>query len=129
MTKVPPTSKFLHATPAKFVGRLKAMNEGWRWRWNVCGPDGASTVFSWVGDLQMRNAVGITPGQYPLIKIAASTWDCMELWSCGYTAWRLHILGTRGARASDAEFFRTAWICLDLPMAQVAPEPEKHHEH
>lgn len=131
MTKVPfsPALRLMQTTPARFAGRLAAMNEMWRWRWNTCGPDGASTVFSMIGDAELRCAVGFEPDSYPLVKIGANTWDGLELMSCEYWSWRCHILGTRGARASDAEFFRVAWICLDLPMAHDAPQPGSQHEH
>ncbi|MBK6788737.1 MAG: hypothetical protein IPG77_14160 [Betaproteobacteria bacterium] len=123
MRKASFASKFLHATPARFTGRLAAMNEMWRWRWSTCGPGNESTIFSWIGDVEMRCAVGFQVDQYPLVKVAGNTWDATELWSCEYWVWRCHVLNTRGARASDLEFFRVAWICLDLPMAHDAPQP------
>ena len=129
MRKASFASKFLHATPARFTGRLNAMGETWRWRWNTCGLAGASTVFSMISDVELRCAVGFEPGSYPLVKVAGNTWDATELWSCEYWAWRCHILGTRGARASDLEFFRTAWAALDLPMARTAPQPGELNVH
>lgn len=113
----------MNTTPAQFTGRLKAMNEMWRWRWNTCGLAGESTIFSWISDIEMRNGVGFEPDQYPRVKIAGNVWDAVELLSCTYPAWRCHILGMRGARASDAAFFGVAWAGLDLPTAHVAPQP------
>ena len=94
----PPPIKLLKITPARFTGRLAAMGEMWRWRWNSCGANGGATIFSWIGDVQMRNAVGFQLDQYPRIKIASASWDAMELMSCEYWSWRCHILNMRGAR-------------------------------
>ena len=131
MTKatLTPALRLMHTTPAQFTGRLKAMGEMWRWRWNTCGPDGGATVFSQVGDLALRCAVGFQVDQYPIVKVAGNTWDAVELLSCTYSAWRCHVLGMRGAKNSDAEFLRVVWVCLDLPMARNAPQPGEQIEH
>lgn len=131
MTKatLTPALRLMHTTPAQFTQRLAAMGEMWRWRWNTCGPGGESTIFSWIGDTEMRCAVGFEPGSYPRVKIAGGVWDAVELLSCTYSAWRCHILGMRGARNSDAGFLRVVWAGLDLPTAHVAPQPGERIEH
>lgn len=116
-------------TAPRFVRRLHELNEGWRWRWNSCGLNGGATVFSWIGDTEMRNAVGFEPNACPLVKINAATWDVTELPSIPFWSWRCHILNTRGARETDIEFLRIVWACFGLPTAHDAPQPGELNVH